>query len=65
MGGVDVQIQVFLISALVVGELLASRIGRFYPGETVPGTHWIGSWVGPATGYISCLILVLMSGDMG
>jgi hypothetical protein len=31
-------------SALVGGERLASRPGRF-----TPGTHWIGSWVGPRT----------------
>jgi hypothetical protein len=27
--------------------LLASRTGRFTPRERAPGTHWIGSWVGP------------------
>jgi len=24
--------------------------GRFNPGERVPGTHWIGGWVGSRTG---------------
>jgi hypothetical protein len=47
-GGVDVQIHVFLTSALVGGG--ASRLGHFTPGERVPGTHWIGGWVGPRTG---------------
>jgi hypothetical protein len=40
-GGVDVQIHIFLTSALVEGEWLASRAGRF-----TPGTHWIGGWAG-------------------
>jgi hypothetical protein len=39
-----------LTSALVGGEWSASRPGRFNPGETAPGTHWIGGWVGPRTG---------------
>jgi hypothetical protein len=25
----------------------ASRPGRYTPRERVPGTHWIGGWVGP------------------
>jgi hypothetical protein len=37
-------------SALAVGEWSASRHGRFTPGEKVPGTHWIGGWVGPRAG---------------
>jgi hypothetical protein len=24
--------------------------GRFSPGESAPGIHWIGDWVGPRTG---------------
>jgi hypothetical protein len=44
-GGVDVQIQIFLTSALVGGEWSTSRSGRFTPGERAPGTHWIGGWV--------------------
>jgi hypothetical protein len=28
----------------------ASRPGRFTAGEGAPGTHWIGSWVGPLSG---------------
>jgi hypothetical protein len=46
-GGVDVQIQVFLTSALVGDEWSASRSGRFTPGERAPGTHWIGGWGTP------------------
>jgi hypothetical protein len=34
-------------SALDGGEWSASRPGRFIPRERVPGTHWIGGWVGP------------------
>jgi hypothetical protein len=48
--GVDVWIQVFLISALVGGEWLASCPCRFTPGERAPGTHWIGGWVDPRAG---------------
>jgi hypothetical protein len=29
------------------GEWSASRSDRFTPTERVPGTHWIGGWVGP------------------
>jgi hypothetical protein len=49
-GEVDIYINVFLISALVVGEWSASRPGRFTLGERAPGTHWIESWVGPRAG---------------
>jgi hypothetical protein len=34
-----------LTSALVGDEWLASRLGRFAPGERATGTHWIGGWV--------------------
>jgi hypothetical protein len=40
-GEVDVWIHVFLTSAVVGGELPASRLGRFRPGERTPGKHWI------------------------
>jgi hypothetical protein len=36
-----------LTSALDGGEWSASRPSRFTPRKTVPGTHWIGGWVGP------------------
>jgi hypothetical protein len=39
-GGMDVQIHVFLISALRGSEWLASLPGRF-----TPGTYWIGGRV--------------------
>jgi hypothetical protein len=48
--GVDVQIHIFLTSALAGGECSPSRPGRFTPGETAPGTHWIGDWVDPRPG---------------
>jgi hypothetical protein len=48
--GVDVLTHIFLTSALVGGEWSASRPDRFTPGERAPGTHWIGSWVGPRAG---------------
>jgi hypothetical protein len=47
---VDILIHVVLTSALVGGELLDSRSGRFTPGERARGTHWIGGWVGPRPG---------------
>jgi hypothetical protein len=45
-GGVDVQIHIFLISALVGGEWSATC-----PGERAPHrTHSIGGWVDPRAG---------------
>jgi hypothetical protein len=46
---VDVEIRIFLTSALVGGQWSASRPSRFSPGKTAPGTHWIGGWVDPRT----------------
>jgi hypothetical protein len=43
-------IQVFLTLALVEGEWLGSRPGRFTPGERALGTHWIGGMMGPIAG---------------
>jgi hypothetical protein len=42
---VDVQIHIFLMSALAGDEWSASRPGRF-----TPGTYWIGDSVGPRAG---------------
>jgi hypothetical protein len=44
-GRVDVEIHIFLISALTEGERSALRPGRFTPRERASGTHWIGGWV--------------------
>jgi hypothetical protein len=49
-GGVDVYIHIFLTSALDGDEWSASHPGRFTPKEIVPGSHWIGGWVGPRSG---------------
>jgi hypothetical protein len=49
-GGVDVQIHIFLNSALADGEWSVSHSGSFIPGERAPGTHWIGGWVNPRAG---------------
>jgi hypothetical protein len=46
----DIQIHVFLTSALTGGEWSASRPGRFTLGEGSPASHWIGGWVGPRAG---------------
>jgi hypothetical protein len=43
-GVVDVQIHIFLKSALVGGEWSASRPGSFTPGKE----HWRGGWMGPS-----------------
>jgi hypothetical protein len=37
-------------SALVGGEWTASRTDRFTLEGRVPGTDWIGDWVGPTSG---------------
>jgi hypothetical protein len=44
-GGVDVLTHIFLISALVGGELHAPA--ALPPGKEPTDTHWIGGWVGP------------------
>jgi hypothetical protein len=49
-GGVDVQIHIFLTSALVGGEWSTSHPGCFTPKQRAPGTHCIGGWVGPRAG---------------
>jgi hypothetical protein len=44
-GGIAPQ---FLISAVDGGEWWSAlRTGRFTPAKIVPGTCWIGGWVGP------------------
>jgi hypothetical protein len=40
----------YLTSALDGGEWSALRPGRFTSRERVPGTHWVGGWVGPRAG---------------
>jgi hypothetical protein len=49
-GGVDVQIHIFLTSALAGGEWSTWRPWCFTPGETAPGVHWLGGWVVPKVG---------------
>jgi hypothetical protein len=50
MGGVDVQIHIFLTSALAGGECSPSRPCRFTPGERTLFTHCIRGLVGPRGG---------------
>jgi hypothetical protein len=45
--GVEVQLYALLTSAPDGGEWLASCPGRFTPRERVPGTNWMGGWIGP------------------
>jgi hypothetical protein len=49
-GWMEVYLHAFLTSALDGGELSASSYGSFTPGERVPNTHCIGSWVGSRAG---------------
>jgi hypothetical protein len=42
-GGMDVWLQVFLISTLDADECSASRSGRFNSGEREPSVHFISS----------------------
>lgn len=46
--GVEIQLHSFLISAPDSVGRLYLRLGRFPPGEIAPGTHSVGSWVGPS-----------------
>jgi hypothetical protein len=46
-GGVGVYIHVILTSPLAGSEWSASRSSRFNPGESTPGTLWVGGWVVP------------------
>jgi hypothetical protein len=39
-----------VIQILNGGEWSASHPGLFNPRVRAPGTHWIGSWVGPTSG---------------
>jgi hypothetical protein len=43
-GGVEVELQASLISALHVGELSPSRPGRFIPGERASVNNWVRCW---------------------
>jgi hypothetical protein len=45
--GLLLRYEVFLTSALVGCECLASRLGSFTPRETAPNTSWIGGYVSP------------------
>jgi hypothetical protein len=67
-GEVNVQIHIFLTSALAGGEWSASRSGRFTSGERAAGTHWIGGWVYPRAGLDAVekrIFLTLQGFDLG
>jgi hypothetical protein len=49
-GGMDIQVHIFLTSALVGGEWSASRSCDFTLGETAPGNHRIEGSMGPWAG---------------
>jgi hypothetical protein len=40
-----------LTTALDGAKWLSSHSGHFTPGETAPGTHWIGGWVSSGVGF--------------
>jgi len=46
----EVELHSFLTLALDGRERLASRPDRFILGVRIPGTHWIGGWLGPRAG---------------
>jgi hypothetical protein len=50
IGGVDVYLYGFLLSALDGGEWSTSGPSRFTSREIDPVTHRIGGWVGPTAG---------------
>jgi hypothetical protein len=45
--GVEVKLHSLFYLGGIGSEWSASRPGRSTPRERVPGTHWIGGWVGP------------------
>jgi hypothetical protein len=47
IGGEEIWLHAFKTSALDGDEWSASSPGCFTPREKIPGTHWIGNWVGP------------------
>jgi hypothetical protein len=49
-GVVDVQIHIFLTSALLGGEWMSFTARPLYPRGKNPLTHWIGGWVGLRAG---------------
>jgi hypothetical protein len=49
-GGVEVQLQAFLTSALVGGEWSASQFCLFTPAKTALSTQFIWDWVCPRDG---------------
>ena len=50
MGGVDLQLHLFLTSALDKGKWSGARPGRFTSGVITPGTNWVAGWLGPTPG---------------
>jgi len=50
MGDRRYSLQTFLTSALDEDVWSTSRSDRFIPMERTPGTHFIGSWMGPRVG---------------
>jgi hypothetical protein len=49
-GEMDVEIHIFLSSALAGSEWSAPRLGRFTTGKRASGTHWIKGCVKPRAG---------------
>jgi hypothetical protein len=47
---VKAQGQLYLYPTLDGGEWSVSHLDRFTHGVRIPGTHWLGGWVGPRAG---------------
>jgi hypothetical protein len=62
-GGVEIQLHVFLTSAIDGGDWSVSSPGRFTPEERAPGTHWIGGWRATAIANILQVPRLRMRGD--
>ena len=48
-GDVDARVHIYTATALGRGRVASSTLGRFYPGESPPGTHFTGGSVDPST----------------
>jgi len=46
----EAHLHAFLTPVSDLGKWSASRPDRFIPGESAPGTHWIGGLVSPRGG---------------
>jgi hypothetical protein len=57
VGGMEIKFHAFLILTLDGGECSTPFPILFRPGERDPGSHWIGSWVGPEPADLDTVVL--------